>query len=390
MKVSSQMFQPLIGKTVIDLTQVLAGPYATYQLALLGAEVLKIEDPNGGDWTRAGNAPDGLENQNMGTAYLTQNANKKSIILDLKSPKDIKKLKKLVEDADVFVENFRPGTAARLGLSYDDIKKIRSDIVYCSISGFGQDGPIKNRPAYDHIVQGMCGIMRLTGTNETEPNKVGAPYVDYATGLNGAFAIVSALHEVNRTRKSVKLDVAMLDTSLLLMSTLVTDHLNNGWVPAPSGNEAWSQSPSSGAFETQSDLLMIAANNERQFGRFCRAINREDLMKDTRFQHSKDRKKNKDELRHIVEQIIKTKTAEYWEEKLNEEGVPATRVRKLDEILSENQVEKRGITHKLRIPGIRKSLHVPTLGFKVDDEIIAPKKPPPRLGQDTDYIIEKK
>ena len=390
MKVSSQMFQPLIGKTVIDLTQVLAGPYATYQLALLGAEVLKIEDPNGGDWTRAGNAPDGLENQNMGTAYLTQNANKKSIILDLKSPKDIKKLKKLVEDADVFVENFRPGTAARLGLSYDDIKKIRSDIVYCSISGFGQDGPIKNRPAYDHIVQGMCGIMRLTGTNETEPNKVGAPYVDYATGLNGAFAIVSALHEVNRTRKSVKLDVAMLDTSLLLMSTLVTDHLNNGWVPAPSGNEAWSQSPSSGAFETQSDLLMIAANNERQFGRFCRAINREDLMKDTRFQHSKDRKKNKDELRHIVEQIIKTKTAEYWEEKLNEEGVPATRVRKLDEILSENQVEKRGITHKLRIPGIRNSLHVPTLGFKVDDEIIAPKEPPPRLGQDTDYIIEKK
>ena len=390
MKVSSQMFQPLIGKTVIDLTQVLAGPYATYQLALLGAEVLKIEDPNGGDWTRAGNAPDGLENQNMGTAYLTQNANKKSIILDLKSPKDIKKLKKLVEDADVFVENFRPGTAARLGLSYDDIKKIRSDIVYCSISGFGQDGPISNRPAYDHIVQGMCGIMRLTGTNETEPNKVGAPYVDYATGLNGAFAIVSALHEVNRTRKSVKLDVAMLDTSLLLMSTLVTDHLNNGWVPAPSGNEAWSQSPSSGAFETQSDLLMIAANNERQFGRFCRAINREDLMKDKRFQHSKDRKKNKDELRHIVEQVIKTKTAEYWEEKLNEEGVPATRVRKLDEILSENQVEKRGITHKLRMPGIRNSLHVPTLGFKVDDEIIAPKDPPPRLGQDTDYIIEKK
>jgi len=390
MKVSSQMFQPLIGKTVIDLTQVLAGPYATYQLALLGAEVLKIEDPNGGDWTRAGNAPDGLENQNMGTAYLTQNANKKSITLDLKSPKDIKKLKKLVEDADVFVENFRPGTAARLGLSYDDVKKIRPNIVYCSISGFGQDGPISNRPAYDHIVQGMCGIMRLTGTNETEPNKVGAPYVDYATGLNGAFAIVSALHEVNRTRKSVKLDIAMLDTSLLLMSSLVTDHLNTGWVPVPSGNEAWSQSPSSGAFETQSDLLMIAANNERQFERFCSAINREDLLKDKRFQHSKDRKKNKNELRHIVEQIIKTKTAEYWEENLNKQGVPATKVRKLDEILSEDQVEKRGITHKLKIPGIRNSLHVPTLGFKVDDEIIAPKEPPPRLGQDTEYIIEKK
>tara|TARA_Y100000589_G_scaffold21656_1_gene18009 strand:+ start:1510 stop:2682 length:1173 start_codon:yes stop_codon:yes gene_type:complete len=390
MKVSSQTFQPLVGKTVIDLTQVLAGPYATYQLALLGAEVLKIENPNGGDWTREGNAPDGLENQNMGTAYLTQNANKKSIGLDLKSPRDIEKLKKLVENADVFVENFRPGTAARLGLSYTNIKKIKPNIVYCSISGFGQDGPISNRPAYDHIVQGMCGIMRLTGTNETEPNKVGAPYVDYATGLNGAFAIVSALHEVNRTGKSVKLDVAMLDTSLLLMSSLVTDHLNNGWIPEPSGNEAWSRSPSSGAFETQSDLLMIAANNERQFERFCTAINRKDLLRDKKFQHPTDRKKNKDELRHLVEQIIKTKTAEYWEEKLNEEGVPATKVRKLDEILSEHQVEKRGITHKLKIPGLRNSLHVPTLGFKVDGEIIAPKEAPPRLGQDTDYIIEEK
>ena len=245
------------------------------------------------------------------------------------------------------------------------------------------------RQAYDHIVQGMCGIMRLTGTNETEPNKVGAPYVDYATGLNGAFAIVSALHEVNRTGKSVKLDVAMLDTSLLLMSSLVTDHLNTGWIPTPSGNEAWSQSPSSGAFETQSDLLMIAANNERQFERFCTAINRGDLLKDKRFQHSKDRKNNKDELRHLVEGIIKTKTAEYWEEKFNEEGVPATKVRKLDEVLSEQQVEKRGITHKLRIPGTRDSLHVPTLGFKVDDEIIAPKEPPPRLGQDNDHIIEE-
>ena len=127
------MFQPLIGKTVIDLTQVLAGPYATYQLALLGADVIKIEDPNGGDWTREGKAPDGLENQHMGTAYLTQNANKKSITLNLKSRRDIEKLKKLVEDADVFVENFRPGTAARLGLSYDNIKKIRPNIVYCSI-----------------------------------------------------------------------------------------------------------------------------------------------------------------------------------------------------------------------------------------------------------------
>ena len=375
----------LDGVKVLDLTTIYSGPICTTILGDQGADIIKIESPEG-DFMRQ--ALD-VERNGVSGMFSMLNRNKRSIVIDLGTEEGKSLLKEMLASADVIVENFRPGTAARLGVSYDKIKKIRPNIVYCSISGFGQDGPISNRPAYDHIVQGMSGIMRLTGTNETEPNKVGAPYVDYATGLNGAFAIVSALHEVNRTGKSVKLDVAMLDTSLLLMSSLVTDHLNTGWIPTPSGNEAWSQSPSSGAFETQSDLLMIAANNERQFERFCTAINRGDLLKDKRFQHSKDRNNNKDELRHIVEQIIKTKTAEYWEEKFNEEGVPATKVRKLDEILSEQQVKKRGITHKLRIPGTRNSLHVPTLGFKVDDEIIAPKEPPPRLGQDNDHIIEE-
>ena len=388
METSSQKFQPLKGKTIIDLTQVLAGPYATYQLALLGADVIKVEDPRGGDWTREGSAPPGLENQNMGTAYLTQNANKKSITLDLKSAKDIEKLKDLVEAADVFVENFRPGTASRLGLSYENIKQVKPNIVYCSISGFGQDGPISNRPAYDHIVQGMCGIMRLTGTTATEPNKVGAPYVDYATGLNGAFAIVSALHEVNRTGKSIKLDVSMLDTSLLLMSSLVTNHLNTGWAPVASGNEAWSKSPTSGAFETQSGLLMIAANNEAQFERFCSAITRQDLLDNQKFKDPGKRKENQNELRNLIEKIIKTQTAEYWEEKFNDYAVPAARVRNLDEILDERQVKERKVTQKLKIPGIKNSLHMPTLGFKVDNKVVAPQKPPPKLGQDNHHIIK--
>ena len=167
-----KMFQPLSNIRVVDLTQVLAGPYATYQLALMGAEVLKIEQPNLGDWTRDGGAPEGLQEQKMATSFLTQNAGKKSITLDFKNSADLKNLKKLIKTADVFVENFRPGTAERLGLSSEEVFKIKPNLIYCSISAYGHDGPKSERPAYDHIVQGMCGIMKLTGTPDTEPNKV--------------------------------------------------------------------------------------------------------------------------------------------------------------------------------------------------------------------------
>jgi len=305
------MFQPLFGIRVVDLTQVLAGPYATYQLALLGAEVIKVEPPEVGDWTRTGAAPEGLEGQGMSTGFMTQNAAKKSVALDLKSEQGHAALLALVETADVFVENFRPGTAARLGLSYEAIKVVKPGIIYCSISAYGQDGPIGHRPAYDHVVQGMCGIMRTTGTPQTEPNKVGAPYIDYATGMNAAFAIVAALHEVRRTGGGVRLDVAMLDTSLLLMASLVTNHLNTGWIPTATGNEAWSQSPSSGAFETTDGTLMIAANNERQFRDLCRVIDLGPLLDDPRFDAPARRRDHVPELRRLIAERIKSQSADH-------------------------------------------------------------------------------
>lgn len=384
------MFQPLKDIRVIDLTQVLAGPYATYQLALLGADVIKIEQPNSGDWTRQGSCPEGLENQNMATAYLTQNANKKSVTLDLKKKSNVQKLNNLIKTADIFVENFRPDVADRLGVSYEKIKKLKHNIIYCSISGYGQDGPIANRPAYDHIVQGMCGIMRLTGTAATEPNKVGAPYIDYATGLNGAFAIVAALHEVRRTGKSVRLDVAMLDTAMLLMSSLVTNHLNTGWAPTASGNEAWSQSPSSGAFATKTGLLMIAANNERQFRNLCLALNMQNLLTNIKFKNPSVRNTNKIELRNLIEKKILSKPAEYWEEKLNSHAVPATKVRTLDEVIKEPQFTARKLTHKIKVRGANTSMHMPTLGFKVNGAVVAPTTSPPRLGEDNTNIFETK
>jgi crotonobetainyl-CoA:carnitine CoA-transferase CaiB-like acyl-CoA transferase len=381
------MFQPLKGLRVIDLTQVLAGPYATYQLALMGAEVIKIEPPGIGDWTRSGGHDAALGKAGMGLSYITQNANKKSVVIDLKKPEGIELVKTLVAKADVFIENYRPGVAERLGLSFDVLKRIKPELVYCSISAYGQDGPLGARPAYDHVIQGMCGIMHSTGTPESGPTKVGAPYVDYATGLNGAFAVVCALHEVRRTGTALHVDVAMLDTSLLLMSSLMTSVLSAGWEPTPSGNAAWSGSPSSGAFATTEGILMVAANNDKQFRALCKALDREDILADERWADPQQRGQNSVALREVLSNIFSTQSAAHWEELLNQGGVCSARVRSLSQVLREEQAQVRGIMAELALPGRDAPVHVPTLGFKVNGETVGPNVAPPTLGGDTEEVL---
>lgn len=383
------MFQPLSGLRVIDLTQVLAGPYAAYQLGLMGAEVLKIEMPGVGDWSRDKGHLPGLNAEGMGLTYLTQNANKKSVTLNLKMAEGVDILKQLVRDADVFIENFRPGTIRRLGLSFDVLRKINPRIVYCSISAFGQDGEMSHRPAYDHVVQGMSGIMKTTGTVETGPQKVGAPYVDYATGLNAAFAIVSALHETRRTGKAIHLDVAMLDTSMLLMASLVTSHLTGGWMPKPAGNEAWSQSPSSGAFETADGLLMVAANNDRQFRALCAGLGRPDLCEDARWRGAEARQENAAALRAELVSIFQTRSALEWEKALDAAGVPAAKVRSLDETLAEAHAATRAFAYPVHWAREPHDIHLPTLGFKVDGQVVPPTVAPPELGADTPAVLKE-
>ncbi|MGB7306682.1 MAG: CoA transferase [Burkholderiaceae bacterium] len=381
------MFQPLKGLRVIDLTQVLAGPYATYQLALMGAEVIKVENPDGGDWTRAGKSLPGHENQGLGASYLTQNANKKSVAIDLKQPEGLALLKKLVASADFFVENFRPGTAARLGLSFEDIKAVNNRIIYCSMSAYGQDGPISHRPAYDHVVQGMCGIMMSTGQAGTVPNKVGSPYIDYVTGLNGAFAMSNALHQSRLTGEAVRVDVAMLDSAMMLMASMLTQSLSLGMKHEANGNEAFSRSPSSGAFETTSGTLMIAANNERQFASLCRGIGRADILDDPRWSTLAARAENTEALREAIASAIKTNTADHWEAALDKELVPAARVRSINEVLNEGQLQARGLMVGMPMPGSDTPAFVPTLGFKADGEVVAPIRAPVKLGADTEAVL---
>jgi len=381
------MFQPLKGVRIVDLSQVLAGPYATYQLALMGAEVIKIEKPGEGDWTRTGGLLPDLAKRRMALGFLTQNAAKKSVTINLKTPEGLELARKLVSTADVFVENFKPGVAERLGLGYETVRDIRKDIVYCSISAYGQNGPLSRRPAYDHVIQGMCGIMLTTGKPGDGPTKVGAPYVDFATGMNAAMAVMAGLLEVKRTGAAVQLDVAMLDTALMLMASLMTQNLSADWVPAQNGNEAWSASPSSGAFETADGLLMLAANNESQFRKLCKAIGRGDILDDPRWHTPEARRENGDALRETLNAAFLSETARHWETILEQADVPAARVRRLDETMTEPQIGARGLMTEIRIDGHDGPIHVPAMSFLANGRNTAPQSPPSELGSDTDAIL---
>ncbi|RVU39569.1 CoA transferase [Hwanghaeella grinnelliae] len=381
------MFQPLKGMRVVDLSQVLAGPYATYLLALMGAEVIKIEKPGEGDWTRRTGLTPELADQGMALNFLTQNGGKKSVTINLKTPDGKAIARKLIASANVFVENFKPGVAERLGFGFEDVRALREDIVYCSISAFGQNGPMSPRPAYDHVIQGMCGIMLTTGKPGGGPTKVGAPYVDFATGMNAAMAVMAGLMEVQRTGEAVQVDVAMLDTALMLMASLMTQHLSGGWMPAQNGNEAWSASPSSGAFETAQGVLMLAANNDAQFRKLCNAIGRKDILENPRWQTPATRKQNGPSLRETLSCTFLGGTASEWETLLEKAEVPAAKVRSLDETLAEPQIAARGLMNEMQIGGHDAPVHLPSMSFRANGEAVAPRTPPPGLGDDTESVL---
>ncbi|MBT6274695.1 MAG: CoA transferase, partial [Chromatiales bacterium] len=299
---------PLDGIRIVDLTQVLAGPYCTYQLALLGAHVIKVEPP-GGETTRRGGALPELTEQRIGLSFCTQNSQKDCVEVDLKTPEGLEAVLSLAAQADVFVQNYRPGVAERLGLGIEAVRARNPSVIYCSISAFGGEGPIGHRPAYDHVVQAMSGIMQTTGTDETGPLKVGAPYIDYATGLNAAFAIMAAIRQRDKTGESQTVDVAMLDTALTLMvNNLVTTAATGEDMPKL-GNEAASRAPSSGCFTaSDGELLMVAANNERQFRDLCGALGHPEWAEDARWSDPITRRSNQEALRELVSAAFATQT----------------------------------------------------------------------------------
>ena len=380
--------RPFDGIRIIDLTQILAGPYCTYQLGLLGAEVIKIELPGQGDWIRVTGLDPELRAARMGTHFLSQNAGKRSVTVNMKDARGRDIVKKLVETGDVFVENFRPGAAERLGLSYEEARAIRPDIVYCSLSAYGQDGPWSRRKGYDHVLQGTTGIMSLTGTPETGPLKAGLAFIDYATGLNGAFAISAALFERQKTGEGKRIDVAMLDSTLLLMSNVIADYLVTGIAPELVGNEPQSRSPTAGVFDAKDRPVLIAANSDVQYRALMTALGLEDLIDDPRFADHRSRLANKPELRRIVGDALKARSGEAWEEILDGADVPAGLIRNIAEVMAEGgQAMSRGISQEMLLPGHDRRIGVPTAGFKVDGDVIGADRPPPEIGADTDAVL---
>ena len=370
------MTELLAGVRVLDLTNVLAGPYCCYQLALLGADVIKVEAP-GGDLARQLGASPALNAAGMGASFLAQNAGKRSVMLDLKG-EDRAAFLDLVATADVVVENFRPGVMDRLGVGYETLRAVRPDLVYCAISGFGQTGPMRGNPAYDQIIQGLSGVMSLTGTPEVTPLRVGYPVCDTLGGLFGAFGIVSALLRRGATGQGAFLDVSMLECTLSALGWPVSNYLTAGVEPRPMGNENMTAAPS-GTFQTGDGLLNIAANKQEQFVALCGLIGRPELVRDERFAVSEARKLHRAALNQEVEAALATAPAAEWEARLNAAGVPAGRVLTVPEVLREPQVTGRGMT--TRFEGPFGPLTVVRGGFLVDGEAPRPLCPPPRLGE---------
>lgn len=372
---------------VLDLTNVLAGPFCCYQLAQLGAEVIKVEAPGSGDLARQLGADAELNRRGMGASFLAQNAGKRSITLNLKSPKGRAAFLRLVATADVVVENFRPGVMERLGLGYAALRDVRRDLVYCAISGFGQDGPLRLNPAYDQIIQGLSGVMSVTGDAPSAPLRVGYPVADTMGGITAAFAIAAALFRRERSGEGEIIDVSMLEATIVAMGWAVSNWLIAGVAPQPMGNENMTASPS-GAFRTEVGLLNIAANKQEQFETLCRLIGCDDLVTDPRFADREERKRRRAELGQEIEQALARRPAREWAELLNANGVPAGEVLDVPAVLAHPQVVARGLLRTFdAVPGVDRPVSVVRAGFRLGSGDPQPDAPPPALGADTADLL---
>ena len=378
--------KPLQGVRVLDLTNVLAGPFCCHQLAHMGADVIKVEARLGGDLARQLGADVELNRRNMGVSFLAQNPGKRSITLDLKKTgaKDV--FRRLVRTADVVVENFRPGVMDRLGLGYADLRQENPGLIYCAISGFGQTGPLHDFPAYDQIIQGMSGVMSITGDQESAPLRVGYPIADTIGGITAAFAVASALASPKRN-EGVFIDISMLEATMATMGWAVSNHLVAGRAPQPMGNDNVTASPS-GTFRTGDGLLNIAANKQEQFEKVCDVLGRPEWKQDPRFAERHARLGNRAELKRLMETELAARSADAWWQLLNAAGVPSGPVYSVPQALDHPQISTRGMVATFKdAPGVGRDIRLVRTGFKLNGEAPSVDAPPPRLGEHTDAIL---
>lgn len=379
--------QPLAleGMKVIDLTQVMAGPFSTMLLADLGADVIKVEPPGGGDqtrhsWGRSGKGDDG-------PAFFALNRNKRSIVLDLRSETDKAAFMNLIKDADVLVENYRPGVTERLGIDYDTLKQINPGLIYASISGFGQTGPYSQRPGYDLIAQGLSGIMDITGHPDAAPAKAGIPVADLGSGLFCVYGVLAAYVHKVKTGEGQRLETSLYEAAIALTVWEATEYWSSGLVPQRTGSSHRMSAPYQ-AFKTADGWMTIGANNQRLWGFLCDALDSPDLRDDERFATNPARMQRKHELAHIIESILAEHGTDYWVKRLLAAGVPAGAIRTYDEMLNDEHTQYRQMVQSIPHPV---EGEVKTLGFpvKLSGTPATTRRHPPLLGEHQDEILSE-
>ncbi|MBI5260699.1 MAG: CoA transferase [Bradyrhizobium sp.] len=379
------MSRPFEGVKILDFTQVLAGPYASYQLALLGADVIKIERREGEDMRRTPLSREWAD-RGLAPGWQAVNGNKRSLTLDLARPEAIAIIQQLATQADVVMENFRPGVMDKLGIGYAALSAINPRLVYCAISGFGQTGPDSLRAGYDGKIQAMSGIMAITGHEETGPTRAGFAVCDVLSGATAAFGVSSALYQRDRTGKGQMVDVSMLEATLAFLSGQIADWSVAGHRQQLSGNQAVSRRVTANLFKAGEGYLLLAVNNDKQYEALMRTIGREDTLKDPRFADWFARQENEPALRAIIEEALAKKDAREWEDILEAAGAPCASIWKIEEIIDHPQVVARGAIQEIDTPYGR--LRFAASGFQLAHGGGRLDRMAPELGADTDAILD--
>ncbi|WP_255191384.1 CaiB/BaiF CoA transferase family protein [Natronobeatus ordinarius] len=377
---------PLEGITVLDASQVLVGPFCTMQLADLGADVIKVERPGVGDQTRGWHPPQfGEGDEGVSAYYSSVNRNKRSITLNLKSEEGRELLRELARDADVFVENFRVGTLEEWGLGYEELSAENPDLVYCSLSGYGEWGPYAERPAYDLIMQAEGGFMSITGEEGGPPVRVGVAIADIGAGMYATQAILSALFHRERGGSGQKVDVSLFDGQVAWLSYMASYYFATGEPPGRMGSKHPTITPYQ-AFPTRDGYVVVAAASEKLWRNLCRALERADLLEDERFETNADRVEHREALEELLEAEFADRTTEEVVETLEAGDVPARAVHDVGDVFDHPQVEARGMHHEVPHPDVG-SIEMAGSPMHLSGTPTTIRSHPPKLGEHTDEVL---
>ncbi len=372
--------QPLHGIRVLDLSRVLAGPYCTMVLGDLGADVIKVESPDG-DETRAWGPPFA---KGESAYYLCVNRNKRSIVVDFKTTEGRDIIRGLIQRSDVLVENFRPGSLARFSLDFESASALNPNLIYCSITGFGQTGPLRDKPGYDFMIQAMGGLMSITGEPDGEPMKVGVAVADLFAGQNAVIAILAALQARTQTGKGQHLDISLFDSQLSMLANVASNYLVSGNQPKRYGNAHANIVPYQ-SFKASDGWFVVAVGNDKQFAKMCEVIGNWGLLNDLRFATNSARVEHRDELIVLLKPVFLTKTVNEWLSLIGDE-FPCGPINDLGQVFSMPQVEAREMLVHMQHPAIGE---LPLVGspLKFSETPVEYKLPPPRLGEHTDEVM---